>query len=74
VKIDGKLIRLLRCEAGLTQVQFAERLGIGTTTVANVETGYRPVSQMLKIRLIRTFDLTEEKIAALKQIERVVFA
>jgi DNA-binding XRE family transcriptional regulator len=74
LKIDGNLIRLLRHEVGMSQAKFAKTLGVATATVANVEVGYRPASDALKIRLIRTFDLTEEKIAALKQIERVVFS
>lgn len=74
MKIDGKLVRLLRCDEGLTQEAFAKALGVGVTTIANIEIGYRPVSDRLKVNLIRTFNLTDERLEELKTLEKVVFA
>ncbi|MDM5187863.1 helix-turn-helix transcriptional regulator [Bacillus sp. DX4.1] len=74
MKIDGKLVRLLRCDEGLTQEAFAKALGVGVTTIANVEIGYRPVSDPLKVKLIRTFNLTDARLGELKSLEKVVFA
>ncbi len=74
LKIDGKMIRLLRLSEELTQEQLAERLGIGAvTTISNAETGYRKVSDSLKVKLIKAFNLTEEKIEELKLMEKVIY-
>ncbi|MRC05640.1 hypothetical protein BK718_01170 [Bacillus thuringiensis serovar andalousiensis] len=74
LKIDGKLVRVIRFDEGLTQEAFAKALGVGLTTIANVETEYRPVSSSLKVKLIRTFNLTDARLEELKAIEKVVFA
>ncbi|MED2184375.1 helix-turn-helix transcriptional regulator [Bacillus wiedmannii] len=75
MRIDGKTIKLLRLSEELTQEQLAERLGINAvTTISNVETGYRPVSDSLKIKLIRRFNLTEQRIEELKLLEKAVYA
>ncbi|MCU5516533.1 helix-turn-helix domain-containing protein [Bacillus wiedmannii] len=74
MKIDGNLVRLIRFDEGLTQEAFAKTLGVGLTTIANVETEYRPVSASLKLRLIRKFNLTDARLEELKAIEKVVFA
>ncbi|MDA1577577.1 helix-turn-helix transcriptional regulator [Bacillus cereus group sp. TH228LC] len=62
MKIDGKLVRLIRFDERLTQEAFAKTLGVGLTTIANVETEYRPVSDSLKVKLIRTFNLTDARL------------
>ncbi|MCM3736768.1 helix-turn-helix domain-containing protein [Bacillus cytotoxicus] len=75
MRIDGRIIRLLRLSEDLTQEQLAERLGISAvTTISNAETGYRKVSDSLKVKIIKTFNLTEEKIEELKRYEKVVYA
>lgn len=74
MRIDGRTIRLLRLSEDLTQEQLVERLGVSAvTTISNAETGYRKVSDSLKVKLIKAFNLTEEKIEELKRYEKVVY-
>ncbi len=43
--MDGKKLRAIRKQLGLTQVQFAERLGVTSTAVAYWERGERPIGE-----------------------------
>jgi transcriptional regulator with XRE-family HTH domain len=47
----GKRVRALRLKAGLSQVEFAEKLGLDRSYVADVERGNRNIS-LLNIEII----------------------
>ena len=54
-RIAGTVLKALREHIGLTQVQFAEKLGVGLTTVQGWETGRRPLinARVLDVQRIR---------------------
>ena len=53
----GRKVRRLRKERDLTQVQLAEKLGISDSYVTLIESGQRPVTAPLLIKLAKVFDL-----------------
>jgi DNA-binding XRE family transcriptional regulator len=56
----GLLLRRFRIEAGLTQDALAERAGVGTRTIQDLERGaHQPLSRTLK-QLVRGLTLTGE--------------
>ncbi|MDP3779382.1 MAG: helix-turn-helix transcriptional regulator [bacterium] len=46
-----ELIKKIRGEAGLTQVEFAKALGVSAVLIAMVETGQKDVSKNLLIKI-----------------------
>ena len=64
LKNFGEQVKKLRMEAGLSQEEFAERLGIHRTYVSFIERGQRnpsllmifKISRILKIKLPAVFD------------------
>ncbi|PSJ65173.1 helix-turn-helix domain-containing protein [Kumtagia ephedrae] len=59
----GRKIRELRQAAGLTQVQFAERLGISTSYLNQIENNQRPVSAAVLLELAEKFQIDLSDIA-----------
>lgn len=53
-------IKKIRKEAGLTQKEFAERLGIKQNTVATYEMGRIGISDAIIISICREFNINEE--------------
>lgn len=53
----GRKVREIRITSGNTQVQFAEKLGISTSYVNQIESNQRPVSAAVLITLIDKFGL-----------------
>lgn len=53
-------IKRIRKEAGLTQKEFAEKLGIKQNTVATYEMGRIGVSDAVIISICREFNINEE--------------
>lgn len=53
-------IKKIRKEAGLTQKEFAERLGIKQNTVATYEMGRIGISDAIIISICREFSINEE--------------
>lgn len=46
-----KLIKMIRSEAGLTQAEFAAELKVSPVLIAMVESGQKPVSKNLVLKL-----------------------
>jgi transcriptional regulator with XRE-family HTH domain len=58
---EGKApMRVIRDQLGLTQPEFAVRLGVGVSTVSRWENGLSPVT--LTIRQIKTFELMLQEV------------
>lgn len=49
---DGSLVKSIRCGANLTQVEFAEVLGISNVYLCWVETGKAKLSKKLASRIL----------------------
>ena len=52
-------IRLIRKNAGLTQAEFAERIGVKANTVTSYETGLRVPSDAVIVSICREFNISE---------------
>ena len=62
----GKKIKQLRCKAGLTQEQLAERLGVDRTTVSKVELAFVGVSLDLLFEMAEIFNITPDKLLEMR--------
>lgn len=54
----GLALRQLRLDAGLTQQELAERVGIGVEYVSRLENGHRGARWHTVMRLLRALDAT----------------
>lgn len=53
----GRKIQRLRKEKNLTQEKLAERIGISTTWIGYIETGYRRPNLKMIYRIARALDI-----------------
>lgn len=53
-------LRLLRLAAGITAAELAERAGFGLCTYQSYETGARPISAAVLMRLAQAMALTPD--------------
>ena len=61
----GTRLREARTEAGLTQAELAERIGVSRKTINTVENGVFVPSTVLALKLARAFDRPVEALFAL---------
>ncbi|CDN45392.1 helix-turn-helix transcriptional regulator [Paenibacillus sp. P22] len=74
--MDGIGVRGLRLKLGLTQVQFAECLGVSQSLICDVENGRRNVSPNLRVRIALECGAGEdviETLARAKASSKLVF-
>ncbi|WP_127509807.1 helix-turn-helix domain-containing protein [Paenibacillus humicus] len=74
--MDGSGVRGLRLKLGLTQVQFAKRLGVSASLIGDVESGRRNVSANLRVRIALECGAGEdviETLARAKASSKLVF-
>lgn len=62
----GNALRELRGEAGLTQAQFAEAIGVSRKTTNTVENGVFVPSSILALRLAQALRVPVERVFWLK--------
>lgn len=67
VVMDNKTFRDLRAYFGLTQKQFADKLNLHRSTIANIECGLLPLSYAVRMRAFRAFNIDAEMLEKLKQ-------
>lgn len=68
--MTGFAVRAIRLYYGLTQREFAERLGVDNTTICAIERGKRKVSDNMRIKIAQTFDLNDDVIAAIERAHK----
>ena len=64
-------IKALRSYHGLTQGEFASRIGYARTTISEVENMRKNPSVQLLVAITRQFEITEEFISFLRQFEKL---
>jgi transcriptional regulator with XRE-family HTH domain len=69
--MDGKALRALRLEKGLTQGDFAKILGISLSSVSMMERGERRVTDRVRIRIAKVFEITDGLIEIIKRSKRL---
>ncbi|MCU5094062.1 helix-turn-helix domain-containing protein [Bacillus wiedmannii] len=65
--MDSTMFRDLRTYFGLTQHQFADKLNLHRSTVANIECGLLPLSDAVRMRAFRACNIDAEMLEKLKQ-------
>lgn len=60
MRMNGDAVRAIRIYAGLTQEAFARRLGVSKSCVAEAESGRRPVSPALRIKIAQVYGVSPE--------------
>lgn len=69
--MDNELFRDLRTYLGLTQREFAGRLKVHRSTIGNIECGLLPLSDGIRMRAFRAFDIDAEMLEKLKQYRKL---
>lgn len=67
-ELDKEMVKFIRKMTGLTQVEFAERLGYTSVYFSMIETGARNVSKEVEGRIMREFELSKAEIATYRQL------
>ena len=65
--MNDDLVRTIRHYKGMTQPQFAEWLGVAESSIAQVESGHRRVSDRLSARIALKFDVTDDDFIAYRE-------
>jgi transcriptional regulator with XRE-family HTH domain len=68
IAMRKEIVKLLRNTHGLTQRQFAEKVGISHGLAGYIETGARLISPTTERKIKQAFQLTEEKIDQLQTL------
>lgn len=58
--MNSDLIKSIRYFKGMTQPQFSEWLGVAESSIAQVESGHRNVSEALKGKIALHFDVNSD--------------
>ncbi|WP_289354810.1 helix-turn-helix transcriptional regulator [Paenibacillus sp. S-12] len=73
--MDGNAVLAIRLHEGLSQREFAEKIGISPKTLSAIETGKRPVTRHTRTRIALHYDVTgdevQEAIRRAKMSERL---
>jgi transcriptional regulator with XRE-family HTH domain len=70
-RVFGLALRRLRRDAGLTQQELADRVGIGVEYVSRLENGHRGARWHTVMRLLRALDVTLADLGtAIERIEQ----
>lgn len=56
--MTNEQVKLIRLYSGLSQEEFAKEVGLGTSTIAKIEVGYAKVTDRVRARILRKYDLT----------------
>jgi transcriptional regulator with XRE-family HTH domain len=67
--MNGKAIAILRYRLGLTQEQFAKKLGIGCSTLAKIEAGISPISTRVKTKILDQCEIDEKLLDIVNQMK-----
>lgn len=63
--MDGTGVRGIRIMVGMSQVAFAESLGVSQSCISDVENGRRNVSRALRIKIAQVYGTGENIITAI---------
>lgn len=70
-RVFGLALRRLRRDAGLTQQELADRVGIGVEYVSRLENGHRGARWHTVMRLLRALNVTVDDLGnAIERVER----
>lgn len=72
--MNGEQFKKLRLSQQMSQREFAELLGVSESHVANMELGYRSVSERTRARIAQNVDVSAVSsfFDRLKELERII--
>lgn len=70
-RIDNKTFVDIRMYLGLTQQEMADLLGVSIATIAHIETNRLHVTENVKYKLAKHFDVTDDFITYQESKERI---
>ncbi|MFC4387754.1 helix-turn-helix domain-containing protein [Gracilibacillus marinus] len=62
--MTNEQVKLIRLYSGQSQERFAEDVGLGASTIAKIEVGYARVTDRVRARILRKYDLTNPEFIA----------
>lgn len=65
--MKGDLIKIIRQYKNMTQPQFAEWLGVAESSISQVESGHRQVSEYLASKVALKFDVADPDFIAYRE-------
>ncbi|WP_110930589.1 helix-turn-helix transcriptional regulator [Paenibacillus bouchesdurhonensis] len=63
--MSGDAVRAIRISQNMVQNEFAQALNVSRSCIAAVESGHRPVSHALRIKIAQKFGTGDEIIEAI---------
>lgn len=70
--MSGEAVKAVRISKGMSQPEFAEALKVSRSCIAAVESGHRPVSSALRIKIAQNFGTGEDIIEAITRAKESV--
>lgn len=71
--MNKNVFKAMRLYKGMSQKQFAELLDLSEATVANIESGVRPISDRTRARIATNIDVGEDFSSFLLRFQEVNF-
>lgn len=65
--MDANTVKALRLYLGLTQKEFAGKIGVGRHSVSNMERGITPVSLRVRMKIAQRYDVSQEFLTTLER-------
>ena len=66
--MDGLMIRALRIQQGFSQGELAKTIGISQPRLSEMETGTRPITPRVRIRIAQIFDIDDKAMEMLRKV------
>lgn len=67
--MNGQLITLLRYNSGLSQYEFAKKVGLSYSTLSKIEAGISPVTKLTKWKIYRVCQIDSSFMELVKRME-----
>lgn len=69
--MNKDIFKQIRINAGLSQHEYAKRLGMSQTFISMMENGHYPISDKTKRRVVVNFEVTDEIMEQLEGLQRL---
>ncbi|MFD2654496.1 helix-turn-helix domain-containing protein [Gracilibacillus thailandensis] len=62
--MTNEQVKLIRLYNAKSQAQFAKEIGVGASTIAKIEVGLHGVTERVRSRILRKYDVNEPEFVA----------
>lgn len=66
--MNGSIIALLRYQTGLSQQEFADKVGLSLSVLSKVEAGFLPVSKRTKVKIYKVCQIDDDFMELVKKM------